>query len=317
MRERTIGWEKFGNLMGMNRTTQPLKQAASKKVKPPFQKLPPREEVLREKKEEEPIERIPFLFWKPAAAIFSPLATFLRCVVEGEQQKAELMLQTNPALALERGQVTDLSKRTFENITGLQYALWALDWHMWKMILNYLPPEAAALQARQLKEEGTEHGAYFNFEPLLNALNTYRQRQLWRSSEEQDHYWHHIIGRKQRLLPVHVMNEYCYPGRSFETLPDFTADNLPRLRTFYIHNWHLDVLFPLAYGEEEQLGTSCALLRSFHKVCMAKSEAPSGKALLSDYRCLYHLWIRRQSQFQKEMAKLVLVPENKTTITAS
>ena len=56
---------------------------------------------------------------------------FLTFVAEGEQDKAEAMLQNNPALVLVPGDVADLSKRTFKAITGFQYAVWALDWHMW------------------------------------------------------------------------------------------------------------------------------------------------------------------------------------------
>ena len=55
---------------------------------------------------------------------------FLRLVAEGEQDKAEAMLKSNSALALVPGDVTDLSKRSFNGITGFQYAVWALDWHM-------------------------------------------------------------------------------------------------------------------------------------------------------------------------------------------
>jgi len=70
------------------------------------------------------------------------LPKFLKLVVEGEQDQAEAMLEENPVLALFPGNVTDLSGRSFNNITGFQYAVWALDSCMWKMMLrSYLPED--------------------------------------------------------------------------------------------------------------------------------------------------------------------------------
>ena len=48
---------------------------------------------------------------------------WVRLVAEGEQDQAEVMLKSNPNLALVPGDVTDLSKRTFTRITGFQYAV--------------------------------------------------------------------------------------------------------------------------------------------------------------------------------------------------
>ena len=58
------------------------------------------------------------------------LQAFLNQVVAGKQDEAEDMLKQNLALALASGTVTDHAKRTFRNITGFQYAVWALDLHM-------------------------------------------------------------------------------------------------------------------------------------------------------------------------------------------
>ena len=58
------------------------------------------------------------------------------------------MLKDNAELALASGDVTDTAGRTFKNITGFQYAVWALDWKMWTMIQGYLPSDAAREQAK-------------------------------------------------------------------------------------------------------------------------------------------------------------------------
>jgi hypothetical protein len=65
----------------------------------------------------------------------------LRLVVEGEQDQAEAMIKKDKNLLLAAGRIIDLSGREFERITAFQYALWALDWHMWTMIQKYLPTE--------------------------------------------------------------------------------------------------------------------------------------------------------------------------------
>ena len=38
------------------------------------------------------------------------------------------------------------------------------------------------------------------------------------------------MGGAQRLLPAHVLNEYCHPSRSFNPCPDFKTGPLPRTR---------------------------------------------------------------------------------------
>ena len=47
----------------------------------------------------------------------------LTLVARGEQDQAEAIISGNPMLVLEKGTVTDLSKRTFKEITAFQYAL--------------------------------------------------------------------------------------------------------------------------------------------------------------------------------------------------
>ncbi len=152
---------------------------------------------------------------------------FLRFVAEGEQDKAEAMLQKNPALALVSEDVTDLSKRTFTNITAFQYAVWALDWHMWTMIRKYLPDDEAKKQA-----EGFETGSWvrqhgLHAQHLLNNLvEALRCANALYNAGIKAHSagnaaWIQQVGGAQCLLPAHVVNEYCHPRRSFEPCPDF------------------------------------------------------------------------------------------------
>ncbi len=155
---------------------------------------------------------------------FKELQEFLKAVAEGEQDKAEAMLKSNHALALVPTDVTDLSKRTFKNITALQYALWALDWRMWTMLLKYIDSKDAAEQINQ-SEQGLwvpQHGVTANWENLIQALNQYASEvQLNKSNAVYSQTWVKQVGGTQLLLPAHVINEYCYPSRPFDPAPDF------------------------------------------------------------------------------------------------
>jgi len=164
---------------------------------------------------------------------------FLRLIVEGEQDKAEAMLKSNAALALVPGDITDLSKRTFTNITGFQYAVWALDWHMWTMIKKYLPDEAAREQVKGF-ETGSwvkSCGVHVDLGMLIQAYET--TTDLYNSSKAAgDTAWVRQVGGAQLLLPAHVINEYCHPTRSFRPLPNFkNAAALPRTRLLAEGDW--------------------------------------------------------------------------------
>ena len=169
----------------------------------------------------------------PSRARAKREAEFLAHVVKGKQRQAEGMLKKNRHLALASGTVTDHADRTFKNITGFQYAVWALDWHMWSMIQKYLPQEAAQSQAQGFTTGPwvEQHGVQANWQNLLDAYEYYLDNyaKLFKASKwtKLDTIWLMQIGGAQKLLPMHVFHEYCHPGRSFDPVPDFT-DPLPR-----------------------------------------------------------------------------------------
>ena len=179
------------------------------------------------------------------------IAEFLKLVTEGEQDKAETMLKINSDLALVPGDVTDLSKRTFTNITAFQYAVWALDWHMWTMIRKYLPDDEAKKQAEGF-ETGSwvrQHGvqAQHLLDNLVKALQT--TIDLYQKAEDATFFkdkkfseantsWVQQVGGAQLLLPAHVINEYCHPTRSFDPCPNFKdSAALPRTRKVNEGEW--------------------------------------------------------------------------------
>src|SRR3569833_2484129 len=107
------------------------------------------------------------------------------------------MLKADPTLALQSGRVTDLSKRTFQHITGFQYALWALDWNMWLMLLKYIPRDEAQLQAMALEKNGTEHGKHFEISQLLGVYQTCEKNYAAWSVKQCRTHWCKQVGGAQ------------------------------------------------------------------------------------------------------------------------
>ena len=183
---------------------------------------------------------------------------FLQHVAYGEQNEAEALLQQDPELAQELLQAdnipfTDYSGRTF-NCTAYEYAYWAKDTHMQRMLEKYIRinDETSALilgrvQAiEQLVSPGPDSGLFahptprglryttkdqiehqdtgFDLTPLINALNHYvteynriphKTEADW---EALDNIWVEEVGRAQRDIPAHIAHEYCHPERSFEAV---------------------------------------------------------------------------------------------------
>ncbi|MFA6036913.1 MAG: lipase family protein [Legionellales bacterium] len=160
----------------------------------------------------------------------------LRLVAEGEQDQAEILIKANLQLLFQRGDVTDLSKRKFKNITAFQYAVWALDWHMWTMILKYLPLKEAKAQAEQLSTGDwvKEHGEKVSWQSLIDALKLYNGKI---AHENKYDYIYSYIKLPQFLLPVHVVNQYCRIDQSFHPVPYFDKPGLPRTRQTNMGEW--------------------------------------------------------------------------------
>lgn len=167
------------------------------------------------------------------------IEAFLSLVATGKQQEAECMLQDNSALVLCSGPVQDhLTKRTFENITAFQYAVWALDWHMWRMLQKYLPDNVALEQIT-----GQKDNDHVDLSPLIQAYEEgLKHRTVIHSLHlEIKAKYRGNIGRCQQTLPAHVINEFCHPERSFAPCPDF-RDPAFLPRSFAIsgvdNSWH-------------------------------------------------------------------------------
>ena len=164
------------------------------------------------------------------------LNQLLQYVAEGEQDKAEELIKQEKNLLLHTGTVKDLSGREFKPITAFQYALWAMDWHMWTMIQKYLPQEAQAQQWQELETKGTAYGKHFSLQGLTGALQTYVDNYDNWSGTQCGEHWCKVVGAAQKELPAHVVNEYCRADRPFVPCPSEWKSKLPRSRELEIYD---------------------------------------------------------------------------------
>ena len=212
---------------------------------------------------------------------------FLHDVAKGHQDEAEALLTANPdntqTLLRTPGIFTDYSGRTF-NCTAYEYAYWAKDTHMCRMLERHMDDETKAIIAARIDEmeridaatgqpvglvysqAGQEHhSAHFDFTPLKEAYQRYLDGfDAWYAARN----WAAMdaalwdVGKVQRNVPAHVAQEYCRPDRSFDPRPEFNEATLPRVLTFY--NWTTgrdDSWFPLA-APNSGLGFDFALIRA-------------------------------------------------------
>ncbi|KTD42505.1 hypothetical protein [Legionella quateirensis] len=180
-------------------------------------------------------------------ALFKPVIDvrkLLHHVTRGEHDVVKAMLKQDISLIFKRGKVTDCSGREFENISGFEYALWALDKHMWATMIECIPSneegkEVFAQLIAQYNKVNTDGVTYklngrtiteqhFDFENTIikelqtqvDSLNALGEKK-WDAIDKQ---WREGVGGAQKLLPMHIVDEYCsnerfYPVPKFISLP--------------------------------------------------------------------------------------------------
>jgi len=179
-------------------------------------------------------------------------------VARGEQDQAEAMARANPNLLLGKGNVTDYSERMFTNITAFQYALWAWDWHMWTMLMRYLPQPFARDQLSELETQGTAYGQHYDFNDLLIPYKTYIEFHSGYGWDHRNKHWNTVIGKAQTRVPAHVAQEYCRGDRTFYPTPSFKEDKFPRTLALYANE---DVWYPLGKMSYGVLGQDLGILK--------------------------------------------------------
>ena len=110
-------------------------------------------------------------------------------VMKGEQVDAETMIIRNPALLNYKGSGKEFhNDREFRSITPFQYALWALDWYMWDMMMGHIDHTEARVQLEDLERNGTEHGKQFRFDNLIRAYKVYNTKFNSWDHDQQSHH---------------------------------------------------------------------------------------------------------------------------------
>jgi len=187
---------------------------------------------------------------------------FLQHVAYGQQEEAEALLKSDPELAQELLKAadipfTDYSGRTF-TCTAYEYAYWAKDAHMQRMLEKYIrqdeatrldilhrvqtieepmhptaadgflaPPKPKGLCYTTQDKAGNiinHRDAHFDLTPLISALKHYVsefnkiKNKTEADWERLDKIWVEIVGMAQRMVPAHIAHEYCHPDRSFEDI---------------------------------------------------------------------------------------------------
>lgn len=209
--------------------------------------------------------------FKPIVEHRETLQNFLLHVVRGEHGAVTAMLHQDNQLLVQRESIVDCSKRRFACISGFEYVLWALDKHMWTTMLSCIPQNKKGrmvlaqlqIQYHKVNTEGVTYTLHGNrvteqsFDlnnTLIKALQTLVEME---SLDAKEAYWCKGIGGAQKLLPMHVVAEYCskepfYPVPQFIAPPE--SSNLFYNRTnrqneyWFSADSQLSVLFAILKG---------------------------------------------------------------------
>lgn len=195
------------------------------------------------------------------------LPTFLQYVAQGQQDEAQSLLEINDNanLLLSQETFTDYSGRTF-NCTAYEYAYWAKDTHMCRMLEKHMSEDTKARMLElckvierdglNYKQQGEDKNSkHFDFTPLITALDNYEKADV-KTSE----LWM-AIGKAQRDAVAHVINEYCGSRTFVDPLPDFNEIALPRRLMFYNSiSEKVESFFPLVVSDAHGPGVDFALV---------------------------------------------------------
>ncbi|QEY51317.1 F-box protein [Legionella longbeachae] len=178
-------------------------------------------------------------------SLFKPMVDvrkLLHHVVRGQHDAVQLILTDDISLMFKRGKVTDCSEREFENISSFEYALWALDKHMWAKMITCVPQneeskrilEILIAQYNKVNTEGVTYRfngktiteTHFDFENTIikelqtqvDSLNALGEKN-WRAIDKQ---WKEGVGGAQKRLPMHIVDEYC-SNEPFYPVPKFAS----------------------------------------------------------------------------------------------
>ncbi|HAU1410281.1 F-box protein [Legionella pneumophila serogroup 1] len=233
--------------------------------------------------------------------LFKPMIDvrkLLHYVVRGEHDMVKAILKDDASLIYKRGKVTDCSGRIFDNVSGFEYALWALDKHMWAMMMACIPPSRESkivftkliAQYDKMNTDGVTyrlHGKtiteqHFDFENTIikelqtqldsiNALGDKKWEFPNKAWAPIDKHWRENVGGAQKLLPMHVVHEYC-SDELFFPVPKFTSRPNSSKQ---LHAWTTDN-DKYWFSPDSELGVSFGIFKEKDGGCLPGIASPSG-----------------------------------------
>jgi hypothetical protein len=142
----------------------------------------------------------------------------------------------------------------------------------------------------------------FDFHSLITALDTYVTNHHKWNYYQQEEAWMKV-GKAQRDVPAHIAHEYCRPDRSFNPLPSFNEETLPRVLTFYNYVTNDQSWFPLPSSTSGLgFGFACATVRGTSSV-HGRSRGHGAEAIM-DLAGLRHLDEVRIADFAQSRENL-------------
>lgn len=148
-----------------------------------------------------------FLWMNPCLA-GDPAHQLLVYVAKDKYTEAEATLKVNPSALLYKSSVVDYSNRLFENITPFQYALWAYNFKMWNMMLNYMPTEEAAKQLMEFESSSTKYGTHYDFSEILALQLNFGNNCTESDFPQSCNDLLRSIAMKERFVPAHIAHQF-------------------------------------------------------------------------------------------------------------
>jgi hypothetical protein len=150
-----------------------------------------------------------------------------------------------------------IQQATAQNYQNIPFT--ATEYEAFKEILEQYRPNGIFSFFYTSPAEGISKKLQFDFHSLITALNTYVTNFDQWNYHQQEEAWMKI-GKAQRDVPAHIAHEYCRPDRSFDPLPSFNEETLPRVLTVDNYVTNIKSWFPLSSSSSE-LGFDYAVMR--------------------------------------------------------
>ncbi len=134
----------------------------------------------------------------------------LHLVMRGEKEKVKARVNKNVIsrrCLVMNAPGREWNGRFFSSISPFQYALWARDWDICNIMLDYIHHSEIIEQIESLEKNGTDYGQYCNFDSLLCVYDTHINKyNSWTLAERSEH-WVDKVMPSQEEMPLHVTRQ--------------------------------------------------------------------------------------------------------------